>query len=357
MKPIDHKKEYGLLMRKTEAYALLVQQILDKAVSEIAASALAEGYDGKAWFSFDDYPETKRLFEKLQKRSAKDMRAVIVNGITASWKNSNFKNDKLARQVLGKRADQAKYERYFDNNEAVLTSFIRRQRNGLNLSKRIWKLEEDFKVNLEQALSVGMGKGKSAAQLSMDIREYLQEPRKLFRRLRTYDGDGNFTGWKLSNPALQYNPGAGQYRSSYKNAMRLARTEVNMAYRAADQVRWQQMDFIVGFEVKRSMSSHFHCPRCDALAGKYPKDFVFTGWHPQCMCYIIPILKTAEELDRDEDMILQGLEPSADSANTVTDVPAGFKNYVKDHSESIAGAAERGTLPYFLRDNSYHQYL
>lgn len=344
-------------MQKSEAYARMVQQIFDKFSAEIASSALSSGYDGKKWFAIEDYPETKALFDKLRKRSAKEIRTVIVNGVTAAWDDSNFKNDNLARQVLGKRAEQAQYRRYFDNNEAALNSFIKRQRNGLNLSKRIWKLEDDFKVGLEQALSVGMSDGISADELSRNIREYLQDPQKLFRKLRTYDTDGNFSGWKLSNNALRYNPKQGQYRSSYKNAMRLARTEVNMAYRTADQLRWQQMDFIVGFEVKRSMSSCYACPRCDALAGKYRKDFQFTGWHPQCMCYIIPILKTESEMDRDAEMIMRGEEPLTESVNSVADVPDGFKSYVRDNAKSIEQAADRGTLAYFLQDNEYRKYL
>ena len=34
--------------------------------------------------------------------------------------------------------------------------------------------------------------------------------------------------------------------------MRMARTEINSAYREADSIRWQQLDFIVGYEVKTS---------------------------------------------------------------------------------------------------------
>jgi len=30
-------------------------------------------------------------------------------------------------------------------------------------------------------------------------------------------------------------------------------------------------------------------------AGKYPKDFEFLAWHPNCMCNAIPILQSEEE--------------------------------------------------------------
>ena len=61
-----------------------------------------------------------------------------------------------------------------------------------------------------------------------------------------------------------YHPGQGVYRSSYKNALRLAATETNKAFRTADYERWQNMDFVTGIEVERSPTNHGPCPVCDA---------------------------------------------------------------------------------------------
>jgi len=47
-----------------------------------------------------------------------------------------------------------------------------------------------------------------------------------------------------------------------------------MAYRTAEQTRW-----CVGYEIKLSQSYPWH-DACDTLAGKYPKTFKWTGWHP-----------------------------------------------------------------------------
>ena len=54
-----------------------------------------------------------------------------------------------------------------------------------------------------------------------------------------------------------------------------------MAYRTAENERWKQMDFVVGYEIKRS-GREFPCTVCESLAGKYPKDFTWVGWHPNC---------------------------------------------------------------------------
>ena len=67
------------------------------------------------------------------------------------------------------------------------------------------------------------------------------------------------------------------------------------------------------------------------------------GWHPMCLCYAIPLLKTED--------VFWNLDDNARSVNEVTDVPQGFKDWVSDNRERIELAEERGTLPYFIRDN------
>jgi hypothetical protein len=159
--------------------------------------------------------------------------------------------------------------------------------------------------------------------------------------------------------------GVGVYKSAYKNAMRLARTETNMAYRKADNVRWSTMDFIVGQEVRLS-NNHTTIKNgkvvplidiCDTLQGKYPKDFVFTGWHPQCRCYTIPIMKTEEENAEDLHRILSGEEPlpESSSVNFVKNVPDNFKQWSQDNAERIDIVLGRGKEAYFIRDNK--QYI
>ena len=182
---------------------------------------------------------------------------------------------------------------------------------------------------------------------------------------------------KLSQAAKDFHPGRGVYRSSYMNARRLAATETNIAYRTADHLRWQKMDFVVGIEIVLSNNHTIRLqpgektsdlpgqmradgtPKanavrtltdiCDTLAGRYPKDFKFTGWHPHCRCHAVTILKTEEEMARDTKRILDGRQPSADSAKAVTDTPEAFKNWVENNRDRIANGH---SLPYFIRDNA-----
>jgi hypothetical protein len=55
----------------------------------------------------------------------------------------------------------------------------------------------------------------------------------------------------------------------------------------------------------------------------------------------VPIIKTDKEYLED-----------APSASEVKDVPDNFKQWVKNNQERITAARERGTEPYFLRDNA-----
>lgn len=142
----------------------------------------------------------------------------------------------------------------------------------------------------------------------------------------------------------------GANAPKYSNAMRLARTETNMAYRTSDHTRWQQLDFVVGIEIRTS-NNHPIADICDELAGRYPKDFKFTGWHPQCRCHAVSILKTPEEMEADNERIMNGEDLNGESINTVRDMPNNFKDWVKENDSRIAMSNARGTLPYFLNDN------
>ncbi len=47
-------------------------------------------------------------------------------------------------------------------NEAARQAFKERQENGLNLLQKVWKYSDQFKVELEMGLDVGIRNGESA---------------------------------------------------------------------------------------------------------------------------------------------------------------------------------------------------
>ena len=226
----------------------------------------------------------------------------------------------------------------------ALNAFIARKEAGMNLSSRVWNLTQQFKSEMELALELGMGEGKSAAALSRDVRKYLVEPNKLFRRVRDKSG-----ALRLSKAAAAYHPGQGVYRSSYKNALRMTATENNIAYRTADHNRWQALPFVIGIEIHIS-NNHPTEDICDLFDGKrFPKDFKFTGWHPWCRCYAVSVLASQEEMDAYTTALMNGEDVNHwKFTGQVEKMPNEFNKWMKDNQARIENAT---SMPYFIKDN------
>lgn len=336
--------------RETEAYAQAVQSLYDKATLAITRAAARGKIDPDTPFSFDMYPSVQKEMQRITEQLAERVTVVIESGSKKQWLFACDKNDAFISSIMDtSKVSKARLKKMQDRNLDALAAFQGRKVDGMNLSQRVWKYVGQFKDQLENALDVGLGEGRSSDELSRDVRQNLRDPNRLFRRVR--DKRGNLV---LSKRAAAFHPGRGVYRSSYKNAMRLTRSEINMAYRESDWQRWQSLDFVVGFEIHRSNHEPLcKCDTCAKLVGRYPKTFKFKGWHPQCMCYATPVLMDEETFDENElgdlKAALRGTTYKHQQAkNAVSDVPDGFKAWVKDHVEAQKGWA---STPYFIKDN------
>nr|DAK60413.1 MAG TPA: CDI toxin-like protein [Caudoviricetes sp.] len=268
-------------------------------------------------------------FDKELARFSNQLDQIIKQGITKEWAFANLKQDHLLREGLTK----------YQNLEALET-FKKRKIKDFTVSNRVWDITKKAQSEIELALSVSLEEGKSAVQLSREVRNLLNNPTALFRRVR--DKYGNLV---LSKNAQNYHPGQGVYRSAYKNALRLASNEINVAYKSADWLRIQQNPDIVGFEVRLS-PQHKVYDMCDELKGKYPKSFRFHGWHVGCKCHIITILKTDEELIK--ELKADETLPPESSSNYVGDVPNNYKQWVTDNKDRFKNWK---TKPYFIEGN------
>lgn len=342
-KPKDKHDEQHL--KNVQLYLKRIQELYKMASDEASKIGCSiNGVDSSKPFNFEDYPQTKKKMDALLSKFKKSLEVSIVNGIDAEWALSNSKNDEIVNKAFGSKKDKLTDEqkkRYFNNNEDAKDAFIERKRNGLSLSDSVWDFTKRFKSEIEMGLDLGIRSGKSADQMSRSLRDYLQNTNKLFRRYRDEHGI-----LQLSKAAKAFHPGQGVYRSSYMNARRLAATETNIAYRTADHLRWEKMDFVVGIEIHlsnnhtckgRDGKPHDFHDICDELQGKYPKDFKFTGWHPHCRCFVTSILKTPDEL-----------KSGKPSKNEVKELPSKFKEWYESNKERIDKAK---SLPYFIKDN------
>ncbi len=338
----DQKHRENLAKR-----AKKVQQFYDAAVKRIAKAAapsLADA-DEKKEFRFEDFPALQKETEALVQDLRTSLQTNIEEGDEESWTLSNTKNDAMVDSIVGRaKLPKATVAKWKHTHLEALGAFISRKEEGMNLSKRVWNITKQFKGEMELALELGMGQGKSAAELSRDIRKYLQYPDKLFRRVRDKSG-----ALRLSKAAAAFHPGRGVYRSSYKNALRMTATENNIAYRTADHNRWQALPFVLGIEVRLS-NNHPVPDICDTFAGKrFPKDFKFTGWHPWCRCYAVSVLASQEEMDAYTKALMNGEDVSHwKFGGQVEDMPKEFTDWMKDNGQRMANAK---SLPYFIRDN------
>lgn len=348
-KPTDYDKTH---LRNMAAIGTRIDRIFKKAAEEAAkiGVSMKATLPEDRIFSFDDYPQTKKQIDRLMTALQESMETTIVNGVRSEWTLSNNKNNALASRIFGDnlgKLSKEQYKRYYSTNGNALDAFIKRKENGLTLSDRVWKYTDAFKKEIEFGLDLGIRSGENASSLARSLQEYLQYPDKLFRRVRDKHGI-----LRLSKAAKAFHPGRGVYRSSHKNARRLAATETNIAYRTSDHLRWQQMDFVVGIEIKLSNNHTLNgmplTDICDTLKGRYPKDFKFVGWHPHCRCHVVTVLKTEEEMMRDTQRILNGEQPLKGSVNTIKSVPSAFKDWVYKNEERFKSAK---SLPYFVRDN------
>ncbi|WP_312554903.1 hypothetical protein [Empedobacter brevis] len=317
-----------------------IEKLFQKYISKVIS--LYQNYNGVDVENIN--PQLKREIEKLTKQLTLDLENKINSATKEQWLlaqgtatrfvETYFEIDKLnkATQQLFRSNN---LDNYMQARKSRLTQF--------KLSDKVWKYSKSFETNIIDSLDIAFKNGDSSQVLARDIKQYLNEPEKLFRRVRDVKGQLH-----LSKNAAAYNPGQGIYRSAHKNALRLASSEINAFYKESENQRWKSMDFVVGFEIKRS-NNVFDCDLCDSLKGRYPKSFLFIGWHPNCRCYQIPILKPIE-MFTDE---LKGAVKSSYSylgnfqTTEIKEMPANYKNHLKEKADIYRGYK---TVPYWVKD-------
>lgn len=247
------------------------KKLLDEVVRMAVVYLSFETIKGNL-FEFQKYKVLKNKIDNLLKQFNKKATKSVDVYVDKHWRLSTNKTFSYKGKNIGSNPLKRELELFKSRPQRLL-------------SDRVWNLSNNFRTELEMAIDVAISEGIPANRLASEVKKYLNEPDNLFRRYRDKNGQ-----LQWSKKAQAHHTGQGVYRSSYKNAERLARTEINMAYREADIQRWQTLDFVSGYEIKRSKHP-YPCQICDMMQGKYPKSFRWWGNHPNCRCYIVPIFK------------------------------------------------------------------
>lgn len=287
----DFNKE--LVEKQIEAYFKL-KSMYDKTLDAILASIPLTYLPIDEQIKIDRYEYLyKTINNEIRKLNA-TVYSYIRDTTREAWDLSNDKSTKLLISEFEKRGLKVPTGMK-DRNIADYNEFVKRKISGVNMSGRVWNIGAGYKKEIEESLNAAIRDGRSANELASDIKKYLNNPDARFRRIRDKAGE-----LKLSANAMKYNPGQGIYRSAFKNALRLARNEINLAFHQAEYERWQTMPFIIGYRVMNSQNRvSTVCDICKSINGvEFPKSIHVLPVHVQCMCTAISIQCSDDEFKR-----------------------------------------------------------
>ena len=336
----------------------------------LALSYTEDVLESDALFNFDNFPVFKarldEIFNDYFQNSMLCYKSGITSGVSLAYAHDN---DALGQfSVLTDKALETA-------RKTAAATFIANRlnaKNGLNLAQSVWNYCQQTKAEFEMAMSNviadGLEKGTSAEEVGRRIRQYLNNPDMMYRRYHTVKVLKNgqkkdVVTWRrkrIINGRVRFveepleHVGQGVYRSARKNALRVARTEINAAYHKARNERWANEPFVIGQHIHISPQ---HDPDedadiCDELEGYYPKDFDWDGWHPQCMCTSDPVMISGEERKQFYKRMLNGEDMSGYvSSNSIKDVPDQYKRYIEANGDKIVDAFKRGKLAWHLANN------
>ena len=242
MKP-DYKKIRDAVFALCEKNAREVGQLYDDAIMEVAQLMKGLEIDENQPFNFEDYGLQDKVDEIMDRLEA-SITNKVRDGVIAAYGMSYANCEALIKQAVGEQM-AAKVKRAFypkmrsrDAAEAFL-------KNVPTVSGRLWNGET--LALMTSAVEDSIRQGMSASKMATQIKKYLIDPDDWHRRFRYKvgeDDEGNPVygrKWKKrewdeatqkyhwvdhqpGEPHPGHVGGPGAYRSSYKNALRYART-------------------------------------------------------------------------------------------------------------------------------------
>lgn len=321
-----------------------------------------------ALFNFDNFPQLKvrlnEIFNDYYQNSLLCYKSGITDGVALA-----YNHDEMVIGGYSVLTDKAiRVAR--DTAAATFIANRLKAKNGLNLAQTVWsycqQTKSEFEMAMSNTIADGIKEGSSAEEIGMSIRRYLNDPDMMYRRYHTIKVQKNgkkkdVVTWRrrriidgkvrfVEEPLEKV--GMGVYRSARKNALRVARTEINAAYHKARNERWQNEPFVIGQYIHVS-PQHDIDDICNDLEGRYPKDYDWRSWHANCMCTSDPIIIQGEEKKEFYKRLMAGEDMSNYvSPFAVLTMPEKYNQYIRDNSEAIVKAGMKGKLAWHLQDNT-----
>jgi len=170
--------------------------------------------------------------------------------------------------------------------DAVANEIHRIYPDGRSFSQRIWRLDRTSRRGVNQIITKGIARGQSAVKMSRELRRYLYDPSLQPGTTWTTHATKSVTG----RGTIHY------------NALRLAATEINNAYRESMALLNGRSPVTYGLKWHLS-ASHPILDICDVWAdsdlygmgpGVYPSAAIPID-HPGGKCYFTDVLRPANQ--------------------------------------------------------------
>ena len=241
----------------------------------------------------------------LSREFTEGMDGSVEDGIREAWAISEAMGLRMQEEAR-KRGAGGREAAYAAAMIIALQSFLTRKERVMNV-----EMAGDLARQTRKAL--GLLSGDVLKERARQLSEYIKKPARIVSDT-VAKGEGRIE----RQPSL------------FSRMRKIMTTDIATAYRTAEYHIWQKLPFVVGQEIRLGRK-HPVPDICDDLQGVYPKDFMFTGWHPFCRCFAHPIFSW--EGDR------------------VTDMPDSFTRWMDVNSDRIERAREKGTLPQWMYNN------
>lgn len=252
-----------------------------------------------------------KRFSRVIADRMKDLQAQIKTdietGVKNQWLLANEKTNKVIDGYLAAvKVSDSLQKSFRSPNLSALNAFIDRRTAGLNLSDRVWKTVDGIQSSMEDLIAQGILEGKSAVVLSKELKKYISgKPIE-------------YKGELVKGSNLEY------------QSLRLAATEINIAFRTSDYLQNSRLPFVTGVNVILS-NSHPREDICDSMQGHYPKGFEFTGWHVNCICIAeyetLGIDDFAKYIDTGE----------INKSEFTTNIPDRARKYLQKNGDKLLG--------------------
>ena len=241
MAEVSYRSLNAALAERIARYAAEIRRTfsgLSEELVKLAMEVAGESREAEDPFRFDAYPGLSKRAEKIFRRLRQEVYDTIVNAKEAERRMADIDAGAMAAAVLGPSAQSdPAYAPLFVSKPDIsrralhkVTGTVKPPSSStppsppanvtanpppatppgrrFDLSGRVWNLAEGFKEEIQRIIDGGIRDGLSADTLSERVRKYLNEPDKLFRRVR--DAEGQL---RLSKAASAYHPGRGVYRA------------------------------------------------------------------------------------------------------------------------------------------------